>query len=107
MDDEQARRVADRTTELVDETGMSWNQAWKAAARELGVPYRRSPSKGCLAALWIVGLQSTAFLVLSLAYVADGGSDMGVIFIFFWGLPGIPLLALAAILTFAAWRKSL
>jgi hypothetical protein len=50
--------------------------------------------------LWLAGIVSANFLWFAMTYT---GSDSSIIMVFFMGLPGIPLLIGAVILTVQAY----
>jgi hypothetical protein len=92
--------LAARTRELTAESDLSWEDGWRQAADELRVVTRTSTPDGCLIALWLAGIVSANFLWFAMTYT---GSDSSIIMVFFMGLPGIPLLIGAVILTVQAY----
>ena len=88
-----------RARQLVEESGLSWTNAWRQAKTELGEDDTPNGGKACavgcgIAAAWVVGLLLTTVGALtSWAVFAGQTNDIGALSFIFGGFLGLPCLS--------------
>jgi hypothetical protein len=102
-----------RARQLVDESGLSWTNAWRQAKTEVGKHDTPNPERSCaevcgVVAAFVVGLPLATIGALILWGVYAGQiQDIAAVPLILGGLGvGLPLLVFAIVSAFVAWQRT-